>query len=250
MDLQFILADAKRWLRIVESWSLLDEANLIASEDGLFLRAMDPSQVAMIDFQLSALNFNECLCTNGPYRLGLDVAEFLGILRRGQANDTFEIQLNGTTKLDIHYRGQLERKFGLNLLDLGETDYPAPEINTKASITIETKIFHSIVKDAEVIADHFDFIADKKKQQFEFRASSEVKDFRTIFEKDNDYIADFKIQQESTARFNLDYVKGFTHPNLADLMKISFSDSMPLVVEYRILSNGKLRYFLAPRLEV
>lgn len=249
MSLRFTIADAKRWLRIVEAWSLLDEGNLIASEEGLMLRAMDPSRVAMLDFQLSTLNFEEYICNDGPIRLGLNVDEFLGILRRGQASDVLEIQLNGTTKLDIHFDGKLKRKFGLNLLDLGESDYPAPEIDTKASITIPTKIFHNIIKDADVIGDHLNFIADEKKQQFLFRSSSETKDFRVIFEKDNDNVADFKIQQGSATLFSLDYLKHFTHPNLSDLIKISFSDSMPLVVEYRILSNGKLRYFLAPRME-
>ncbi|NHK32101.1 MAG: DNA polymerase sliding clamp, partial [Asgard group archaeon] len=74
MALKMILPDAKIWKNIIESLTLLDEANFIASERGIELRAMDPSRVAMIDFSLPAKAFEEYVCSETT-RLGINLEE-------------------------------------------------------------------------------------------------------------------------------------------------------------------------------
>jgi len=246
--LKFISHTAKKWLRIVESWSMLEEANLIASKDGLELRAMDPSRAAMVDFSLPAISFDTYECKKGPHRLGLNIEEFTAIMKRISNNDTFTLELTEPSKVELSFLGSLEKIYGLALLDLGDEEFPAPEITTNASITLLTKTFQGILKDAELVSDHL--IIEANKLEFILKSSSESKDFSTIIERHHDDIADFKVTNEHRALYNLSYLKEMTKPNINDLLKISFSDGMPIEFSYPVLLGGKLSYYCAPRTEV
>jgi len=52
------IADAKLWKNLIGAIStLIDEGSFNADRDGIKLRAMDPSHVAMIDFEWSKGRF-------------------------------------------------------------------------------------------------------------------------------------------------------------------------------------------------
>ena len=248
MILKFISSNAKYWRNIVDSWSMLDEANLIASQDGLELRAMDPTRAAMVDFSLLVVAFDTYECEKGPHRLGLNIEEFTKIIKRVSESDILTLELNEPEKVELSFSGNLEKTFGLALLDLGENDYPAPSISSNASMTLLTKTFQSILKDAELVSDYLVIEADEF--EFIFKGSSETKDFSTTIEKDHDEVAKFKVKGKHRALYDLNYLKEMTKPNIHDLLKISFSDAMPIEFSYPIPFGGKLSYYYAPRIEV
>ena len=249
MTFKMVLADAKQFQHIISSWSLLDEANVFASEKGLELRAMDPSRVAMLDFTLPVVAFEDYeFNSKNPLRLGLNVAELKTILARLQTNDILSIELNNSTKLELTFSGAIEKKFGLALLDLGEGQYPAPNQKIDAMIKLSTSEFTQILKDAEVCGGHILFHATK--ESLTLATSTETKDFKITIEKDSDLVADFKVTQEVKANYNLSYLKEMTHEKLSPLVQISFSSAMPVCFEYRIMNSGRQRYFLSPRIEI
>ena len=248
MILKFISSNAKYWRHIAESWSMLDEANLIASENGLELRAMDPTRVAMVDFSIPVVAFETYECKKGPHRLGLNLEEFIDIMKRISDSESFTLVLNKPDKIEISFSGRLEKIYGLSLLDLGESEYPAPKITYNASITLLSKTFQGLLKDAELVADHL--VIEANSSEFIVKNSSESKDFSTTIEKDHDEVANFKVNGEHRALFNLSHLKAMTRPNVHDLLKISISNGMAVEFSYPILLGGRLRYFCAPRIEV
>ena len=57
------IMDARLWKNLLSSISILvDEANFTADSSGLKLRSMDPSHVAMVDFELPSSTFKDYLC--------------------------------------------------------------------------------------------------------------------------------------------------------------------------------------------
>ena len=57
------IAYAKLWKNLISAIStLIDEGNFIVDKDGIRLRAMDPSHVAMIDFEWSKSVFDKYKC--------------------------------------------------------------------------------------------------------------------------------------------------------------------------------------------
>ncbi len=247
MALRMVLADAKIWKNIIESLTLLDEANFIASERGIELRAMDPSRVAMVDFFLPANAFEEYECSEVT-RLGINLDEMIQIMRRSSSSDELIMELEGTAKLVMTFKGQNVRSFGISLLDLGESDYPAPAIDSKSKIKLTADALQQAVKDAEIIGDHIRIVTDEN--GLTFSASSETKDVKIYIEKDSDVIAEFNVREESSAMYSLSYLTEMTKAiKASELVMLAFSASMPIQLEFPIVAGGKLTYYLAPRIE-
>ncbi|MCF2142605.1 MAG: proliferating cell nuclear antigen (pcna) [Candidatus Heimdallarchaeota archaeon] len=247
MTLKMVLPDAKIWKNIIESLTLLDEANFIASERGIELRAMDPSRVAMVDFFLPADAFEEYICSETT-RLGVNLDEMTQIMRRAGPSDALEMELEGTSKLTMTFRGQNVRSFGISLLDLGESEYPAPNIESKVKIKLTAEALQQAVKDAEIIGDHIRIVAEE--DELILSASSETKDVKVVIEKDSDVIAEFNVKEESSAMYSLSYLSEMTKAiKASELVMLAFSASMPIQLEFPIVAGGKLTYYLAPRIE-
>ncbi|MBD3193103.1 MAG: proliferating cell nuclear antigen (pcna) [Candidatus Heimdallarchaeota archaeon] len=247
MTLKMVLADAKIWKNIVESLTLLDEANFMATERGIELRAMDPSRVAMVDFYLPASAFEKYECSE-DYRLGINLDEMTQIMRRARSSDLLEMTLEGKAKLVLTFEGTNTRNFGMSLLDLGEQEYPAPTVESKAKIKLTADALQQAVKDAEIIGDHIRVHASD--EGLTLAASSETKDVKVFIEKDSDVIAEFNVNEESSAMYSLSYLTEMTKAiKASELVMLAFSSSMPIQLEFPIIAGGKLTYYLAPRIE-
>jgi len=247
MTLKMVLSDAKIWKNIIESLTLLDEANFIASERGIELRAMDPSRVAMVDFFLPASAFETYECTDTT-RLGINLDEMTQIMRRSGTSDELTMELEGTSKLVMTFTGQNVRSFGISLLDLGDSEYPAPTIESKAKVKLTAEALQQAVKDAEIIGDHIRIVTDDN--GITLSASSETKDVKIFIEKDSDVIAEFNVKEDSSAMYSLSYLTEMTKAiKASELVMLAFSASMPIQLEFPIVAGGKLTYYLAPRIE-
>ncbi|MHA1187536.1 MAG: proliferating cell nuclear antigen (pcna) [Candidatus Heimdallarchaeota archaeon] len=247
MTLKMVLSDAKIWKNIIESLTLLDEANFIASERGIELRAMDPSRVAMVDFFLPASAFETYECTDTT-RLGINLDEMIQIMRRSGTSDELTMELEGTAKLVMTFTGQNVRSFGISLLDLGDSEYPAPTIESKAKVKLTAEALQQAVKDAEIIGDHIRIVTDDN--GITLSASSETKDVKIFIEKDSDVIAEFNVKEDSSAMYSLSYLTEMTKAiKASELVMLAFSASMPIQLEFPIVAGGKLTYYLAPRIE-
>jgi len=247
LALKMVLPDAKIWKNIIESLTLLDEANFIASDKGIELRAMDPSRVAMIDFSLPAKAFDEYVCSETT-RLGINLEEMTQIMRRTGTSESLRMELEGTAKLSLTFEGQNKRSFGISLLDLSESEYPAPTIDSKVKIKLRADTLQQAVKDAEIIGDHIRIVADEN--GVTLSASSETKDMKVTIEKDSDDIAEFNVKEESSAMYSLTYLTEMTKAiKASELVMLAFSASMPIQLEFPIIAGGKLTYYLAPRIE-
>ncbi|MHA1503976.1 MAG: proliferating cell nuclear antigen (pcna) [Candidatus Heimdallarchaeota archaeon] len=211
------------------------------------LRAMDPSRVAMVDFFLPASAFETYECTDTT-RLGINLDEMIQIMRRSGTSDELTMELEGTAKLVMTFTGQNVRSFGISLLDLGDSEYPAPTIESKAKVKLTAEALQQAVKDAEIIGDHIRIVTDDN--GITLSASSETKDVKIFIEKDSDVIAEFNVKEDSSAMYSLSYLSEMTKAiKASELVMLAFSASMPIQLEFPIVAGGKLTYYLAPRIE-
>jgi len=200
----------------------------------------------MVDFQLPPTSFHTYEC-DGNFRLGLNILETKRILSRMKGANPLAITLNGS-KLDFAFATlALEKNFSLALLDLGETDYPPPKMNVPVTMRMTSAAYSEILKDAAIIDDYLVVAADQKKQTVIFRSSNEAKEFSVALDEHNEAIIEFTVKESARSAYSLYYLAFFDQPKLAELIRISFSADMPLLIEYPVLT-GKLCYYLSPRI--
>src|SRR5438309_10305041 len=75
---------------IVVISSLIEEADFNATPEGIKLRSMNPSHIAMVDFEWPKAAFDTTEC-NTPTKLRLSVSNLLKLLKRTRGDATVKI---------------------------------------------------------------------------------------------------------------------------------------------------------------
>jgi len=112
------MADAKVLKDMMGAISILvDEATFDLTPEGIKLRAMDPSRVAMVDFEWPKTVFDEYACGE-TMKMCINISEMLKLLRRTGKDESVELSLDEKTgKLKIAIRGNYSRTFSMPTLE-------------------------------------------------------------------------------------------------------------------------------------
>ena len=113
---------------------IVDEGTFNIDEAQMKLLAMDPSHVAMVDFELPSEFFDKYTCQGEP-RLSLNMGEFLKFLDRVDRDELVAIKLDKErARLIIRCtRGGHTRRFAIPILEPFDEEVPQPNIFFKAS---------------------------------------------------------------------------------------------------------------------
>src|SRR4030043_1698607 len=91
------VADAKLLRDMITSISILvDEATFKLDPEGIKLRAMDPSRVAMVDFEWPKTAFEEYTCTE-PKKMCINITELLKLLKRSGKDENLKLSIDEKT---------------------------------------------------------------------------------------------------------------------------------------------------------
>ena len=249
MVFKFAFTDAKLWKNIVDALSgLVDELVFIADENSLHARAMDPSHVAMVDFELPKAAFSEYDCS-GEIKLGINLEDMSRIMRRAGGGDALELSLDPEkNKLNVTFKGTSIRTFHIGLLDLTHEETPVPSIKFNAEIKMTADVLKEALKDAEVVSDHVE--VGVSPDELEINAAGDTGGVEVKLDKSSDALLELNVTEKSKAMYALSYLTDMMKAATAsDTVTVQFSANMPIKLEFNIIGGGRLTYWLAPRIE-
>ncbi|MHA1238561.1 MAG: proliferating cell nuclear antigen (pcna) [Candidatus Odinarchaeia archaeon] len=241
--------DAKVWKSIVDALSsLVDEAVFLADPNGLKMRAMDPSHIAMVDFELPKDAFDLYECSDQT-NLGINLAELSKIMKRASAGDKIELSLDEkTNRLNVTFKGKATRNFTLSLLDLSDETPPTPKIEFNVHAKIIADLVKQAIDDAAVVSDHMKFSAEN--DTLTLTASGDTGDVEIKLSKDSDAILEIEVKQPSYATYALDYLQDIIKASAtSEIIELHFSTNMPIKLDFPLMEGGRISYYLAPRVE-
>jgi proliferating cell nuclear antigen len=244
------MTDAKLWKSLISAISaLIDEAGFNIDPSGIKLRAMDPSHIAMIDFEWPKNVFEEFVCDQ-PINLCINVNEMLRLLRRIKSDESLHITLDEKlARLTITLIGSYTRTFSIPTLDTVDDAVPTPKLSLKAKIRITTNTLKDAMDDASTVSDHIKLIMTNEK--FVMNAQGNVGNVLIEIPKESEVILDMEAEEESTAMFSLNYLSEMIKAAsaLSEIAIVEFSTDMPIKLNFELPQGGKLQYYLAPRIE-
>ena len=228
---------------------LVDEATFKIEPDGLKLRAMDPSRVAMIDFEWPKTIFEE-YDAQEPSKICINISELLKLLKRAGKDESVELLFdNKTGRLQVKIAGKYSRKFTMPTLEASEEEVPTPKIafNVKAKTT--TQGLSQAIEDAQLVSDHVRIEAEPEK--LTLSASGDLMGATITIPKGSDTLLDLEAKENSKATFSLSYLSEIIKAASAtsEIATLEFSTDMPIRIDFQQLKEGKLTFFLAPRIE-
>jgi proliferating cell nuclear antigen len=244
------VTDAKLLRDMVTSISILvDEATFKLDPEGIKLRAMDPSRVAMVDFEWPKTVFEEYTCTE-PTKMCINITELLKLLKRAGKDEVLELAIDEKTgRLQVQISGKYARNFTMPTLEAAEEEVPTPKITFNVRVKATTEGLKQAIEDAQLVSDHVKIEADQEKVVL--NASGDLMGATITLQKGSDAVLDLEAKEPSKATFSLSYLSEIIKAASAtsDIATLEFSSDMPVRLDFQQAREGRLSFFLAPRIE-
>jgi len=225
---------------------LVTEVRFTVKKDGLELTAMDPANVAMVNFKLLASSFSE-YDTRDTTSIGLNLANFKQVLRRAGPGDTVVLETS-ENKLKVIIRGASTRTFHLPLIELEEREQRVPDLKFNATITADALQLQSAIEDADIVAESLAFIAEEK--SLVVNAEGDLSKALIEMVADSHTKIVLKEGTKVRARYSIEYLKKMIQAaRLAEKVTIEFSKDYPLKLSFKVVDKLSLEFILAPRVE-
>lgn len=232
--------DAKFWKSCVDAIvNLIDEGVLEVKADGIYLRAMDPSQIAMVSFFVPKKSFVDYK-VEGAGKLGLNFDSLSKFLARAREKEKLKMVLE-ENRLGLEFSGEGRRSFKIPLLDLSAGPQKEPKIDYDATVKVNAGQFKEILRDATLVSSHL--VLEATEAGFFVDAKGDSADLN---EKAT---AEMNVKKPARATFPLQFLDDIARacPNDAQIT-LNLKTNAPVKVEYSI-GDALLTYYLAPRIE-
>jgi len=244
------VADAKLLRDMITSISILvDEATFKLDPEGVKLRAMDPSRVAMVDFEWPKTVFEEYVCTE-PTKMCINISELLKLLKRAGKDEVVELSLDEKTgRLQLKITGKYARNFTMPTLEASEEEVPTPKLTFNIRAKATTQGLSQAIEDAQLVSDHVRVEADAEK--IVLNATGDLMGATITLQKGSDALLDLEAKEPSKSTFSLSYLSEIikTASATSDIATMEFSTDMPIKLDFQQTKEGKLTFYLAPRIE-
>lgn len=226
--------------------SLVEEGIFEVKQDGVHLRAMDPSQISMVSFTMPKSAFLE-YHLDEERKIGIDIAQLSNVLGRGKHGEKAELGVEEGRLIVKFYAEKRKRTFKVPLLEIGEGVSREPKIEYTNHVTIGADALKESLKDAKLVSSHVKFMIEP--HAFIVDVKGESGDAKAEFEKGNAELVDLKTEHGAKATFPLQYLEDIVKASSsASPVTINLETDRPLKIEYGI-HGAKVTYYLAPRIE-
>lgn len=228
------------------TYTLVDEAKIQVSPDGLNLKAVDPAHVAMVDLHLESEAFDEFKADE--VEIGLDMDKFRDVLRLANKGDTVDVDYDADTATLTVRIGQLTRQ--MSLVDTASmADPEVPDLDLAADITLNVGELERGIKASEAVSDHVALIASE--DGFEVTAEGDTDS--VDLQLPPEMLVDLDVAEGETARslFSLDYFTNMVKAAKgSDEIRLELGSDYPVKMHFAIAEGaGEVTYLLAPRIE-
>lgn len=246
--MKLVMESPKLWKTCVGAASaLVNEAAFVVSPEGLKMKAMDSSHIALVDIDLPAGAF-EGFDVKKPATIGVNLSEMNRIVSRAKSDDELTIEFDeNTNRLTLTLSGPPERRFNTRVIDVRKEDLPEPKLELTAAAEVVASAIQDGIKDAELVGDLVSIEASK--DGIRMRAESDKGASELILNAGDEVLPKLDVSEPARAGYHVkqlgDMVKACVP---ADVIKMGLGTDQPIQLDCSIAS-GRLRFILAPRIE-
>lgn len=242
--------NSKIWKNCIGAISnLIDQVDFEFDEDGVEMKAMDPSHVALADFRLPASCFEE-YDLDKPVKLGVDLTEMDKIISRANKDDEAIFEFNEEeNQLKLEFIGDSTRRFSLPLLELEEEELSEPDLDFTATAKVFAGSIKEGLKDAALVGDNVRF--ELSNDKFMMKIESDTGSAEMELSKDDGGLQEIEAEEPSRAMYNIEYLEDmFKAASSNDVVEVKHGVDLPIQIIFHIAEGeGHLKFLLAPRVE-
>src|SRR3989338_2801995 len=219
---------------------IIDEGTFRVDKNGLSLLAPDRTMVSVVDFRLPASSFEQC---EGEASFGLNLANFVAVLKRAKSGDKLAMEQKGNRLLVRIGKG---RQFELPILEINAEKPPVDQLSYAARVELDSSLVEDGIADADVIGDSVFFEATP--ELFRVSAKGEVSAAEVELGKKDKGVLKLAVTERLKAQYPLEYLKKMVKAaKLVKQVSLEFGNDYPLRMTFQAQDKVHLSFVLAPR---
>ncbi len=248
MRLRF--ADARAWRYAMSAiGKIIDEAAYKIQEDGVRLKAIDPSRIVMVDFHIPREGLVEYEFEKEE-TVGVNMEDLTKILRRAVKGDELELRTLEAGRLAIIFIGRGTRMFIIPSLETIAEELPELKIPFTVKAKMLPSTFRDVIKELEPVSDAIEFIAVKDEQKIIAKAAGDIVEAEIELSVDNGALIEFEASEDARAIYTVDYLSDISGASqAAEELDFEFATAVPCKINYTLPHGGRLVFYVAPRVE-
>lgn len=248
MRLRF--ADARAWRYAMNAiGKIIDEGAYRIQENGIRLKAIDPSRIVMVDFYIPREGLIEFEFEKEE-TVGVNMEDITKILRRAVKGDELELRTLDAGRLAVVFLGRGTRMFIIPSLETLAEELPELKIPFTVKAKMLPSTFRDIVKELEPVSDAVEFIAVKDEQKIIAKASGDIVEAEIELSVENGALIDFEASEDARAIYTVDYLSDIAGAaQAAEELTFEYATAVPCKIEYALPQGGRLTFYVAPRVE-
>ena len=223
---------------------VVEDARFDFGEDGLEIRVVDPSHVAMIRMKIDSAAFDTWELDETS--LGLELRKIKELVSLGGPTDMVEMAYGDETGVLTVNLGKIDRN--IRPLDNSTMTPPTlPELKLPCKVTISGADFTQALKAARQVGDLVNFSIDEN--TFTVHVLGSTDSVTVAFNKDE--FQHIECEGPARSQYSLTYLVPLSKVfgNL-ESVNIGFGENYPLSMSFNFYDGAaEVQYFLAPRVE-
>ena len=229
--------------------SFSDNINLIFDDEKMFVQAIDPGHVSILELNIPSTWFDKYSPTN--MTIGVNAAIFFKILSTRDKCQNIEMKCeDGADKLEIRFVSNnktiFDKTFEMPLIDLDMDLMSVPELDYQAEFTLPSTNFYNLVSQLKMFGETMDI--DCSEEQIILYSNSQDSG-KMSAEISIDDLTSFSIVEGERLKMSfslthLHYISQFH--KLSKDVELKFKRGYPIQIVYNL--GVTLRFYLAPKI--
>jgi proliferating cell nuclear antigen len=224
---------------------LVNEVTLKVDRDKIEIVAIDPANVAMVDFKLLSSAFIEYNVPR-PEELAINLEHLKQILKRAKPTDTVTLALDeDKNRLKVLLKGEGNKTFNIPLIAIEEAEQKVPSLQFGTKVTMSSMKFDDAIEDMSIVSESLSLVSQSDK--FLIKSESNLKD--GVVELPSSEETVISLEGDSViSKYSIEYLRKISKANkLSDQVTLEFGADYPLRAEYKLMDKLRLSFILAPR---
>lgn len=232
--------------------SMSDLINIQFSQEKMYIQAMDSSKVSILEIILPKEWFCEYEC-DIPVTLGIHTNILYKILSARDKSQSINIEYDGEEdRIFFHMSSNdtsiFDRKFECPLIEIDTDVMEIPTVDYQVELSLPSSKFSVLITQLRGFGETLDFHCSETLIKLVAKA---IESGSMAVEIKIDDLSSFAIEegQEMVLSFGLQYMNSICqYYKVCEEIDIKLHMDSPLLIEYNLIDNGHIRFFLAPKI--
>ena len=230
--------------------TLVSEVKLSVSKDGVEVKAVDPSHVAMLVLKLEGNVFEEF--TGEPTQIGVDMEKLKDVLRLSKPGEVIDLQYDGGKSRLVVKVGRVTRHMAI-IDPAGMAEPKVPNVNPPTLAVVRMDEIRQGIRGSESVSDHVTIQVDPEHFAMYSEGETDRVDLALALPvgKEGSGLSRLEAKESVKSMYPLYFFSAMMKSiTSAEEVTLHVGNEYPLKIEFAVAGGkGSGRFLLAPRVE-